>query len=219
MRRISIQGLIDKLLSVWVKPTVIPADPSSIFAEENSPVPTLYILEHKSRTDLAALKIVCQQHELPLPDSDFRFGKICYASSTEVLKRSRRRPLSKLTFTPSKKYAQLLHEVTEDKNIDCQIVPVSVYWGQEPERQNSFWKVFFSENWEIAGRTRKFLITLVHGRHTLLRFSEPMRLRRFLAEAGSDQTDQSPARLERKLQRILRLHFRRRRRATLGPDM
>lgn len=219
MRRLSIQGLIDRLLSLWVKPTVVPTDPASIFAGESSSIPVLYVFEHKSRTDHAALKIVCQQHNLPLPDQDFQFGKIQYASSTEVLKRSRRRPFSKLTFTPSKKYAQLLHEVTEDPDIDCQIIPVSVYWGQEPERQNSFWKVFFSENWEIAGRTRKFLITLVHGRHTLLRFSEPMRLRRFLAEAGSSQSDQSPARLERKLQRILRLHFRRRRRATLGPDM
>ncbi len=221
MPGISAQALIDRLLSLWVKPTVIPAQPADLFKNQNPENPVLYVFEHKSRSDHAALKVVCQQHELPSPDSSFRLGKTQYTTSTDVLKQSRRRLLSKPAFVPSKKYGELLQEITASQTSDCMIIPVSVYWGQEPDRQNSFWKVFFSEHWEITGRTRKFLITLVHGRHTLLRFSEPMSLRRFLAEAGStpNPADQSTARLERKLQRLLRVHFRRRRHATLGPDM
>lgn len=219
MTNISLQGLIDRLLSLWVKPTVIPLPPIDLFKKQNPTDPVLYVFEHKSRTDRAALKIICQQHQLPSPDSSFQLGKIQYTTSTDVLKQKRRRLSTKPATAPSKKYGQLLKEISESESNDCLIIPVSVYWGQEPERQNSFWKVFFSEHWEITGRTRKFLITLVHGRHTLLRFSEPMSLRRFLVEAGSEQKDQSPARLERKLQRLLRVHFRRRRHATLGPDM
>lgn len=219
MIRISIQRFIDQLLLLWVKPTVIPAQPAELLNEENLQNPVLYVFEHKSRADHAALSIACQQHGLPPPDGSFKLGKVGYQTSTDVLKQSRRRLLGKPAYVPSQKYGPLLQEITEDHTIDCLIIPVSVYWGQEPDRQNSFWKVFFSEHWEIAGRTAKFLITLVHGRHTLLRFSEPMRLRRFLEEAGSESSDQTPARLERKLQRLLRVHFRRRRRATLGPDM
>ena len=219
MPRLPVKGLIDRLLSLWVKPTVLPSDPVSLLHGANTNTPALYVFEHNSRTDLAALKIVCTQHQLPDPDSGFQLEDLCYPSSTDVLKRRRRRLLNKSAFVSSDKYGALLKHISENSNIDCLLIPVSVYWGQEPERQNSFWKVFFSEHWEITGRTRKFLITLVHGRHTLLRFSEPISLRRFLAESVSEQTDHSTARLERKLQRLLRVHFRRRRRATLGPDM
>ena len=216
MPRLPVKGLVDRLLSLWVKPTVIPADPASLFNDTSRQNPVLYVFEHNSRADHAALKIVCHQYQLPDPDSSFRLDSIRYSTSTDVLKRRRRRFLEKSAFVSSDKYGALLKHISENTMVDCLLIPVSVYWGQEPERQNSFWKVFFSEHWEISGRTRKFLTTLVHGRHTLLRFSDPIPLRRFLAESASEQ---STERLERKLQRLLRVHFRRRRRATLGPDM
>ena len=219
MRKIPTIRSFYRVLSLWIQPTVIPSNPAKILENAGSTGLTLYVFERHSHTDHVALKIVCREHNLPDPDGRLQIGELRYASSTDVLKHRRRRLFSRSAFVPSDRFGQILAEISANEALDCMVVPVSVYWGQEPERQNSFWKVYFSEHWEIAGRTRKFFISLVHGRNTLLRLSEPILLRDFLEDAGTNKSEPSIARLERKLQRILRVHFRRRRRATLGPDL
>jgi len=133
-----------------------------------------------------------------------------------------------------------------DEPGELQIVPVAVYWGRAPKKERSIWSLFFSENWQIAGRTRKFITTLVYGRDTLLSISEPLSLTT-LVDSGKNSTatkvltpdnketsspvnkaghetasepdhKPDPERLQHKLSRILRVHFRQRRIASLGPD-
>ncbi len=219
MRKLPGIGLFYRLLSLWIKPTVIPANPADLLTSANTDSPILYVFELDSQTDYVALKIACREHKLPDPEGRFQLGDVYYPGSTDVLKQRRRRLFNKSAFIPSDKYGQLLKIIATNENLDCRVVPVSVYWGQEPERLNSFWKVFFSEHWEIPGRTRKLLISMVHGRSTLLRFSDPILLRAFLDDAKADNDAESTAKIERKLQRLLRVHFRHRRRATLGPDL
>ena len=60
---------------------------------------------------------------------------------------------------------------------DLEVVPVSVFWGRAPDRPEGLLQALFSEDWAIRGRVRKFFSVLVHGRHTLVRFSEPLSLR------------------------------------------
>ena len=73
--------------------------------------------------------------------------------------------------------------------------------------------LLFSENWEVVGRTRKLIATVLQGRNTLLRFSDPLPLRSVMQD-GLD-----PEIAFRKVSRILRVHFRQRRIATVGPDL
>jgi len=94
-------------------------------------------------------------------------------------------------------------------------VPVGVYWGRAPDKEHSAWSLFFSENWRVGSRTRKFFTTLFFGRDTLLSISEPLSLNTLVTTG--DNTD-NPELMTRKLSRILRVHFRQRRIATLGPD-
>jgi len=219
--------MIQKILSLWVRPTVLPRNPESLFTPQDlkacarpSELPVLYLFEFNSLADRAALKIVCDKYALPDPEKPLRISSLQLPSSTDILKKRRRRLFGRSAFIPSEYPGKLLQTLATDVNADCLVIPVSVFWGQEPERGDSFWKVFFSEHWEFAGHTRKFLITLVHGRHTLLRFSEPVQLQRFILEASGEEGEKLPlARLERKFQRTLRVHFRRRRRATIGPDL
>jgi len=215
--------MIQKILSLWVHPTVLPRNPEilvSPVAGELRERSVLYLFEINSIADRAALKIVCDRYDLPDPEKPLRISSLQLPSSTDVLKKRRRRLFGRSAFVPSEYPGQLLEVLAADTDADCLVIPVSVFWGQEPERGDSFWKVLFSEHWEFAGHTRKFLMTLVHGRHTLLRFSEPVELQRFIREAGGQTDEPLPlARLERKFQRTLRVHFRRRRRATIGPDL
>ena len=93
------------------------------------------------------------------------------------------------------------------------LIPIAIYWGRSPEKEHSVFKLMFSENWGVIGRTRKFFATIMHGRNTLLRFSHALPIRTIY-------TDDIEAPIAfRKVSRILRVHFRQRRTATVGPDL
>jgi glycerol-3-phosphate O-acyltransferase len=93
------------------------------------------------------------------------------------------------------------------------LIPVAIYWGRSPDKEHSVFKIMLSENWDIIGRTRKFFVTLLHGRDTLMRFSHALPIRSIC----TDDIDSKVA--VRKVSRILRVHFRERRTATVGPDL
>ncbi|MDH5622819.1 MAG: glycerol-3-phosphate 1-O-acyltransferase PlsB, partial [Gammaproteobacteria bacterium] len=93
------------------------------------------------------------------------------------------------------------------------LIPVAIYWGRSPEKERSVFKLMLSENWDIVGRTRKFFVTLLLGRDTLLRFSHALPIRS-ICTGGIDAEIAA-----RKAFRILRVHFRQRRVATVGPDL
>jgi glycerol-3-phosphate O-acyltransferase len=113
----------------------------------------------------------------------------------------------------SRTLARLLREASTGNAGELLLVPVAIYWGRSPDRERSWFRLLVSENWELIGRTRKFLMTIVHGRSTLLRYSNPLNVGSIVV-AGSD-----PALAVRKVSRVLRVHFRQRRAATVGPDL
>ncbi len=107
----------------------------------------------------------------------------------------------------------LIEWLAERPQADIQLVPVSVYWGRAPQRERSWLKLLLAEEWGTAGRFRRLLRILIHGRDVLLKVSAPVSLRQMVAEGlGVDRT-------VRKTGRVLRIHFRRQRVATLGPDL
>ena len=108
---------------------------------------------------------------------------------------------------------ELVNWLEERPQADIQLVPVSVYWGRAPGRERSWLKLLLAEEWGTAGRMRRFFRVLFHGRHVLLKVSEPVSLRRLVDE------DLGAERTVRKTARLLRIHFRRLRGATLGPDL
>ena len=61
-----------------------------------------------------------------------------------------------------------LINAAENKSTDLLLIPVAIYWGRSPDKERSFFKLLFYENWDVVGRTRKFFATLLHGRNTLL---------------------------------------------------
>jgi glycerol-3-phosphate O-acyltransferase len=85
----------------------------------------------------------------------------------------------------SRTLARLLREASTGNAGELLLVPVAIYWGRSPDRERSWFRLLFSENWELIGRTRKFLMTIVHGRSTLLRYSNPLNVGSIVV-AGSD---------------------------------
>ena len=204
-----IQTLLSRIVSLWVKPDVLPETPRGLI---DSAKPVLYILEVGGIADRTALQIACKQHELPPPGNSLNFGTASIKSSVDVLKKRQGIIFRKHRMVRSPQLSTLVHAGVDAECGELQIVPVSIYWGRAPDKESSFWRLLFTENWQFASRTRKLFTTLIHGRHTLVSFSEPLSFNTL--KSSGEPADI----LQRKLSRILRVHFRQRRIASLGPD-
>ncbi len=198
-----------RLMSLWVKPTVLPVEPASLIDPQ---APVIYVLESGGVADATALSVIAERTGLPAPLEPIQYGDQSEPIRLSVLQR---RPylFARRRKAMAPRLTRALHTATRDYPGELQIVPVAVYWGRAPDREDSLWRFLFTENWEIGGRTHKFFTTIVHGRRTLVNISQPLSINALL------KTETRPELLERKLFRILRVHFRERRIASLGPDL
>ena len=105
----------------------------------------------------------------------------------------------------------LIHQA--EKQNDIQLVPVTILWGRAPDKQQSAFKLLFDWNFSLGGRFRKFLSIILHGRQTMVYFCPALSLQETLC--GSKSNAQSV----RKVNRILRVHFRQKKASVIGPDL
>jgi glycerol-3-phosphate O-acyltransferase len=199
-----------KVFGTWARPTVQPDDPAELLARCNGPV--CYVLESGGLADTLALERVCDRYGLPSPSDRLHFANV-REPALIVLRRMRGFLLRRRSSTSSMRLKRLVEATIAAGGQDLQLVPVAIYWGRSPDKESSWFKLLFLENWQVVGRTRKLFATVLHGRNTLLRFSEPLALRAIIA-GGIE-----PELAYRKASRILRVHFRQRRVATVGPDL
>ena len=200
-----------KILVSWVRTTVQNNSAESLGIDPNKPV--CYVFRNRSLSDLLVLENECINAGLPrphqsvattAPNGDYSFF---YLSQQEGLIFQRERPGTSATLE------HLLQYVEQDPERDIQLVPVSIFWGRTPDKEQSALKLLFDWNFSLGGRFRKFFATLLHGRNTLVHLNPAMSLRE-LADEGNDH-----ARTLRKIGRILRVHFRQQRNSVIGPDL
>ncbi|MCH9693334.1 MAG: glycerol-3-phosphate 1-O-acyltransferase PlsB [Gammaproteobacteria bacterium] len=202
--------LAGKVFSSWARPAIQPEAPSEYITDSDAAV--CYVLETGGLADVLALEKACAKHGMPSPTESFEFCGKRENRRYIIMRRSNgwfgRRP----AIGGSRRLRRLI-EQAEHCDQELLLIPVAIYWGRSPEKERSFFKLLLSENWDIIGRTRKFFVTLMHGRNTLLRYSHALPIRSIC----TGEVDASIA--YRKAYRILRVHFRQRRTATVGPDL
>ena len=202
--------LAGKVFSVWARPAIQPEVPAEYITDSEAEV--CYVLESGGLADVLALERACAKHGLPSPTEAIDFCGHREYRRFVVLRRMQgfffRRPRK----TGSQRLKRLV-EASKQGDRELLLIPVAIYWGRSPDKERSLLKLVFSENWEAIGRIRKFFTTLFQGRNTLLRFSHALPLR------SIDADEQSAEIAYRMVSRILRVHFRKRRVATVGPDL
>lgn len=202
--------LAGKIFAIWARPAIQPDVPAELLTDPDAAI--CYVLETGGLADTLALERACKLHGLPSPTGTLRCCDVRERRRIIVLRRMK----GFLIRHPSTKGSQRLRrlvEAADHKHQELLLIPVAIYWGRSPQKERSLFKLLFSENWDVASRTRKFFATILVGRNTLLRFSEPLPLSSVISE------DMDSAVAYRKISRILRVHFRQRRAATVGPDL
>lgn len=198
------------LLSVWVRTRVLPDTPDKLGLDGDS-VP-VYVLESRSLSNLLVLSRECRRagladplHRIELPGDRRRRAALAMTRRRGLIRRRE----DHAAHLPG---LEALVEAA-GRGADVRLVPVCIFWGRRPDRERSWFKALFSDSWALVGPIRKFFMVLIHGRHVFVHFNEPISLRDFRAENPDE------SRRVRKLSRVLRVHFRRQRTATIGPDL
>ena len=202
--------LIRKFLQLLVRTKVRPADFSSLNLDPVRPV--FYVLKDKSLADYLVVDEECRRANLPRPTQSINQDGLIQHNRMLFLTSYNRFGLTKAQSQPQKLTA-LVQWLESHPDEDVQLVPVSVFWGRAPSRENSIFKILFSDNWGVPGLFRKLFIIFAQGRETLVHFNEPVSIRQVLNEGLTQE------RTVRKIARVLRTHFRRQREAVIGPDL
>ena len=158
-----------KMFSIWARPAIQPESPAEYITDSTAAV--CYVLETGGLADVLALEKACALHGMPSPTESFEFCGVRESNRFIVMRRLSgfwpRRPR-----TIGSQRLKRLVEGAEQCEQELLLIPVAIYWGRSPDKERSVFKLLFSENWDMIGRTRKFFVTLLHGRNTLLRFSK-----------------------------------------------
>ena len=199
--------LARRSLALLVSARVLPEPPQSVVPDGGI---VCYVLESTSLSGLLVLDQVCLEHSLPRPTAPLdRLGE---RHAVVMLRGSPGRRERRAPRTPSR-LTRVVQAARTEPDLDVQLVPVSIFWGRAPDRQQSLFKLLFSESWAVTGPLYRLLAILLHGRDTLVQFSHPVPLREYA------NAELEAARGTRRLHRVLRVHFRKVRTAVIGPDL
>src|SRR5690606_1712180 len=77
--------------------------------------------------------------------------------------------------------------------LDVELVPVTVLWGREPEKEDSWFKLLFTDTWSTPSRVKQLVNIGLHGRQSYLEFHEPQSLRALMNFAKETHPNSWPA--------------------------
>ena len=141
--------------------------------------PVCFVLPERSWSDLFVLDRVCRDQGLPRPH---RTGNdlptlarpgFLYLS---VLLESR---LESQRGGQVSDIDRLLQRAVANPIYDVQLVPVSIFWGRDPDKETSLFKLLFSDA-PGAGALRKLFIIFFNGRNVLVSFGLPLAFRAYM---------------------------------------
>jgi glycerol-3-phosphate O-acyltransferase len=197
------------ILFLWIRVEVLPEDDPRPVIDTTQPV--LYVLADRGISDLLVLSKITASYDLPDP-----LAKIPVETSRpyhSVYSIASRSPLGdwiKGRRKHSVMLADLMQSLGKNDKLDLQVVPVSVFWGRPLARHKHWFQTLFADTWAFAGRTRKFLTILIHGRNTRLIFSPTLSMRDIVTDNRNDAHN---------LQELLVTILHRQREATFGPQI
>lgn len=200
-----------KLIGLWVKVQVLPANLSSLGIDPNKPV--CYVLPNRMLSNALTLETEAINLDLPRPLKSMREHSLRERYAVLSLTRGEPMPFTKPKHRYSPRLESLIEAVKLDPTLDVQLVPVNIFWGRSPDKQSSWFKALFADSWATPSALKQLITIIIHGRMTMMKLSPPLSLRQFCDENRNTELT------VRKVSRVLRVHFRRERTAAIGPDM
>lgn len=210
------------LLRRWVRYTVNPKNlVQELDLKENDKV--CYIVRVNSLLDLLVLWEVCERNGLPLPH--LKQGAVFESGSQKMgtfvsLRKETLISVQKYKGSQGLPFLNYLNNIETHPGTDIKLVPVSIFWGRNPGRdEKSLMKLLFLDD-EHAGFLQKIFIFFAQGRSTFVSVGKPISIAAMLSENRNQASGESAnVDLAKKITRVLKIHFRLQRNAVLGPQL
>ncbi|TQV88812.1 glycerol-3-phosphate 1-O-acyltransferase PlsB [Aliikangiella coralliicola] len=204
------QQIVSIPLKLLVSSKLLPENPVKDL-EIDTDAPIYYVIQRRSTSSFLMLKEKAKQLKLPEP-------KIVSGTSEEIPNGAvlflQNKNLLGLGVNLVEKYQRLLERLLDTQKQTPekhhQLVPVSIYWGRNPGKENSLLRLLFTDT-ESSTPLRKFFLFLFQGRNSFVRIAKPVDMQQVVASGASEKM------LLTKLTRTLRVHFHRHRQAAMGP--
>lgn len=111
---------------------------------------------------------------------------------------------------------RLIEFVQQHDDWDIDLVPVTILWGRAPDKEDSLFKLLFTDTWATPSTFKQLMNIGLHGRDTYIEFHEKCSLRAWLATAQEKSPNISPATY---MVDLLNKALDSKREAVLGPDL
>ena len=197
------------LFRLWLRPTFINHEQTALaLAQHAIPTNVRYILDSDSLADRLLLELGCEASRLPEPltlDPNAPIAYFCLNHREGFWGRRSARGDARST--------SLKVDPAIGDELATRLVPVSIYWGHQPDRALSLWKVLLSDQWASTSKFRKILCIALTRRHILVHFGDPLDV----DELTNDLP--SAALKTKRIHRLLRRHFKSQKQSIIGPDL
>lgn len=219
--------LSSKLLDLVVTPHILGEVPSNPTAPTTSEDPHVantpskkvvcYVLQNYSRSNALVVDGETRRLKLPAALDSLLIGEHKEKASILFLQHHDEQNLLNPppnTFPP--RLLRLIDLLEKHPELDIELVPVTVLWGRSPDKEDSWFKLLFTDTWATPSRVKQMVNIGLHGRESYLEFHEAQSLRDLIQYAKTTHPNLSPATY---IISSLNNYMDAQREVVLGPDL
>ena len=111
---------------------------------------------------------------------------------------------------------RLIDILENHPEVDIELIPVTVLWGRSPDKEDSWFKLLFTDTWATPGTIKQLVNIGLHGRQSYLEFHQGQSLRMLVDFAKKTHPNLSPATY---ILNKLNNYLDGQREVVLGPDL
>ncbi len=111
---------------------------------------------------------------------------------------------------------RLIDFIEQHPDVNVELIPVTVLWGRSPDKEDSLFKLLFTDTWATPSKVKQLVNIGVHGRQSFIEFHEAKSLRSLVNYAKEQHPNVSPVTY---IVNQLNDYLDRQREVVLGPDL
>ena len=217
--------LSSKLLDLVVTPHVlgeVPTEPTTTEANTATEQPIkqkiiCYVLQNYSRSNALIVDGETRRLKLPPALDPLVVGNQKEKASVLFLQHHNENNLLNPpphAFPP--RLLRLIDLLENHPEVDIELIPVTVLWGRSPDKEDSWFKLLFTDTWATPGTVKQLVNIGLHGRQSYLEFHQGQSLRTLVEFARKTHPNLSPATY---ILNTLNKYLDGQREVVLGPDL
>lgn len=219
--------LSSKLLDLVVTPHIlgeVPSNPTTPTTSEDPNVArtpskkvVCYVLQNYSRSNALVVDGETRRLQLPAALDSLLIGEHKEKASILFLQHhDEQNLLSPPPNTLPPRLLRFIDLLEKHPDLDIELVPVTVLWGRSPDKEDSWFKLLFTDTWATPSRVKQLVNIGLHGRESYLEFHEAQSLRDLIQYAKTTHPNLSPATY---IISSLNNYMDAQREVVLGPDL